>query len=102
MSFRLAKRAQHILASANTLKHSYPASLSLVPETRITTLKNGFRIATESNPNVLTATVGMWIDAGSRFENEKNNGVAHFLEHMAFKVFLLLKKGNQESHSNSA
>ena len=30
--------------------------------------------------------VGLWIDAGSRFENEKNNGVAHFLEHMAFKV----------------
>ena len=30
--------------------------------------------------------VGLWIDAGSRFENEKNNGVAHFLEHMIFKV----------------
>ena len=27
----------------------------------------------------------MWIDAGSRFETEENNGVAHFLEHMAFK-----------------
>lgn len=33
--------------------------------------------------------VGVWIDAGSRFENDKNNGVAHFLEHMAFKVMLL-------------
>ena len=32
-----------------------------------------------------TATVGVWIDAGSRYENGKNNGVAHFLEHMAFK-----------------
>ena len=30
--------------------------------------------------------VGLWIDAGSRYENERNNGVAHFLEHMAFKV----------------
>ena len=29
--------------------------------------------------------VGLWIDAGSRFETEENNGVAHFLEHMAFK-----------------
>ncbi|VDP06385.1 unnamed protein product [Soboliphyme baturini] len=29
--------------------------------------------------------VGLWIDAGSRYENDKNNGVAHFLEHMAFK-----------------
>lgn len=32
-----------------------------------------------------TAAVGVWIDAGSRYENEKNNGAAHFLEHMAFK-----------------
>jgi processing peptidase subunit beta len=32
-----------------------------------------------------TATVGIWLDAGSRYENEKNNGVAHFIEHMAFK-----------------
>jgi processing peptidase subunit beta len=29
--------------------------------------------------------VGVWIDTGSRYENEKNNGVAHFLEHMSFK-----------------
>lgn len=30
--------------------------------------------------------VGLWIDAGSRYEHERNNGTAHFLEHMAFKV----------------
>ena len=35
---------------------------------------------------ILFLQVGLWIDAGSRFENEKNNGVAHFLEHMIFKV----------------
>lgn len=33
-----------------------------------------------------TATVGMWIDTGSRYETEQNNGTAHFLEHMTFKV----------------
>lgn len=32
-----------------------------------------------------TAAVGVWIDAGSRYETAKNNGAAHFLEHMAFK-----------------
>jgi len=32
-----------------------------------------------------TATVGIWVDGGSRYENERNNGVAHFLEHMVFK-----------------
>jgi len=64
----------------------YPASLSSVPETQVTKLANGFTIASEANPNYHTATVGVWIDAGSRFENERNNGTAHFLEHMAFKV----------------
>ena len=32
-----------------------------------------------------TAAVGVWIDAGSRYETPENNGVAHFLEHVAFK-----------------
>lgn len=32
--------------------------------------------------------VGVWIDAGSRYETEKNNGVGYFLEHLAFKVSL--------------
>lgn len=32
-----------------------------------------------------TAAVGVWIDAGSRYETATNNGAAHFLEHMAFK-----------------
>ncbi|KAL3104386.1 hypothetical protein niasHT_030300 [Heterodera trifolii] len=44
----------------------------------------GFRVASE-NLDTPTATVGVWIDAGSRYEDASNNGVAHFLEHMAFK-----------------
>lgn len=50
----------------------------------MTQLDNGLRVATEDS-GAATATVGLWIDAGSRYENDKNNGVAHFLEHMAFK-----------------
>jgi len=42
------------------------------------------RVATEELP-LETATVGVWIDAGSASETEANNGAAHFLEHMAFK-----------------
>ncbi|XP_071686271.1 probable mitochondrial-processing peptidase subunit beta, mitochondrial [Rutidosis leptorrhynchoides] len=60
-------------------------SILTYPETRVTTLPNGLRVATESNLASQTATVGVWIDAGSRFETEENNGVAHFLEHMIFK-----------------
>lgn len=55
-----------------------------VPETRLTTINNGLRIASEDY-GLPTCTVGLWIDAGSRFESETNNGTAHFLEHMAFK-----------------
>lgn len=43
------------------------------------------RIASEDS-GAPTATVGLWIDAGSRCETDENNGVAHFMEHMAFKV----------------
>lgn len=55
------------------------------PPTEVTTLANGLRVATETVPFAQTATVGVWIDAGSRFETAKSNGTAHFLEHMAFK-----------------
>ena len=51
----------------------------------MTTLPNGLRIATEHQSLAKTATVGVWIDAGSRFESDKTNGAAHFLEHMFFK-----------------
>ena len=43
------------------------------------------RVATEELGGE-TATIGVWIDAGSRYEDDRNNGTAHFLEHMAFKV----------------
>ncbi|KAM9327416.1 mitochondrial-processing peptidase subunit beta [Pholidichthys leucotaenia] len=55
-----------------------------IPETKVTTLENGLRVASEDS-GLPTCTVGLWIDAGSRYENERNNGTAHFLEHMAFK-----------------
>jgi len=56
-----------------------------VPETRVTSTKNGLRVASEDD-GLSTCTVGVWIDAGSRFETAENNVTAHFLEHMAFKV----------------
>ncbi|GAA5913563.1 mitochondrial processing peptidase [Sporobolomyces salmoneus] len=55
------------------------------PLTQISTLPNGLTVATESSPSASTATVGVWIDAGSRAETDKTSGTAHFLEHMAFK-----------------
>jgi len=48
-------------------------------------LENGFRIVTEHMPGLQSASVGIWVDAGGRHERLEQNGIAHFLEHMAFK-----------------
>jgi predicted Zn-dependent peptidase len=48
-------------------------------------LKNGFRIVTEHMPGLASASVGVWVGAGARHEAADQNGIAHFLEHMAFK-----------------
>ena len=62
----------------------FPMSVSKAAATEVTELANGLRVASEGGHGE-TATVGVWIDAGSRYETAKNNGAAHFLEHMAFK-----------------
>jgi len=72
------------VASTGATNTAYPPYLLNTPPTEITTLSNGLRVASEYRPGE-TATVGIWIDAGSVWENASNNGVAHFLEHMAFK-----------------
>jgi mitochondrial-processing peptidase subunit beta len=59
---------------------------SLIRPTQTTTLGNGLSVATEYSPYLQTATVGIWIDAGSRAETDATSGTAHFLEHLAFKV----------------
>ncbi|KAJ2414334.1 Mitochondrial-processing peptidase subunit beta [Coemansia sp. RSA 2530] len=79
--------------SRNTLpKLARPAGIQVARfatakggRTQITTLPNGFTVASETNPSVKTATVGVWVNSGSRSETSKDNGSAHFLEHMAFK-----------------
>ncbi len=52
---------------------------------RLTTLPNGFRIVSEYMPGLASAAVGVWVMAGARHERAEENGIAHFLEHMAFK-----------------
>ncbi|MFC0524189.1 M16 family metallopeptidase [Pontibacillus salicampi] len=49
------------------------------------TCSNGLRIVLEEIPNVRSVTIGVWVLTGSRSENDINNGVSHFLEHMMFK-----------------
>lgn len=49
------------------------------------TLKNGLRVIFIDTKTFPTLTTLLLIGAGSRYENEKNNGIAHFLEHMFYK-----------------
>ncbi len=50
-----------------------------------TVLDNGIRVITEKLPLSRVASVGVWIDVGSRDEHDLNSGSAHFVEHMLFK-----------------
>ena len=50
-----------------------------------TELPNGLRIITEEISHVRSVALGVWITVGSRDENENNNGISHFIEHMLFK-----------------
>jgi len=59
-------------------------SVAAAAPTKVSVLPSGLRVASEDSGGE-TATVGVWIDAGSSFEGDADNGSAHFLEHMAFK-----------------
>lgn len=51
----------------------------------LTKLDNGLRVVTKSIDNFESVVLGYWVEAGAVCENETNNGISHFLEHMAFK-----------------
>lgn len=48
-------------------------------------LPNGVRIVTEEIPYIRSVAIGIWVGVGSRDEDEHNNGVSHFIEHLLFK-----------------
>mmetsp|Transcript_20899 Transcript_20899/g.31169 ORF Transcript_20899/g.31169 Transcript_20899/m.31169 type:complete len:484 (-) Transcript_20899:108-1559(-) len=95
--FQTAKRQQNAVFRRNfgaastsedvdsSILENIPSYVLKHPSTDISTLANDMRVASESVAGAETATVGVWIDAGSRYETASNNGAAHFLEHMAFK-----------------
>ena len=52
---------------------------------RLDTLPNGLTVVSEAMDGLQSATLGLWVMAGGRHERAEQNGIAHFLEHMAFK-----------------
>ncbi len=51
----------------------------------ITCLPNGLYVVTHNMAHLETVALGIWVKAGARDERPEENGIAHFLEHMAFK-----------------
>ena len=52
---------------------------------QVTSLPTGLAVVTETAPHVKTAAIGVFVEAGSRYERAGEHGLSHFIEHMAFK-----------------
>jgi predicted Zn-dependent peptidase len=52
---------------------------------RATRLPNGIRVLSEELADLASATVGIWVENGSRYEAGAQSGISHFLEHLFFK-----------------
>ncbi len=50
-----------------------------------TTLDNGLRLVTANMPHTRAVSVGFFIGAGSRYEDDARAGISHFIEHLCFK-----------------
>ncbi len=48
-------------------------------------LPNGLTIITEQMQHIRSASIGVWLQTGSRDEDPEWNGISHFIEHMVFK-----------------
>ncbi|KAI9320487.1 Metalloenzyme, LuxS/M16 peptidase-like protein [Dichotomocladium elegans] len=77
------RQTRTIVAKQLARSMATAASKQAAVATRTTVLPNGFTIATEENPSAGAATVGVWIDAGSRLESAQTHGVASLLERAA-------------------
>jgi len=51
----------------------------------LTELDSGLKVATRALPQAQSLSVGIWVNAGARDERDSETGIAHMLEHMAFK-----------------
>uniref|UniRef100_A0A0N5AUN2 Peptidase_M16 domain-containing protein n=1 Tax=Syphacia muris TaxID=451379 RepID=A0A0N5AUN2_9BILA len=73
----LFKACQQCLTASQVFQRS-----TLQP--KITVLDNGLKVVSENNGKPF-ATVGVWIDSGVSCENDANNGISNFLQHLFFK-----------------
>ncbi|KAL2753271.1 hypothetical protein ACRALDRAFT_1065399 [Sodiomyces alcalophilus JCM 7366] len=75
--------------AAKTTRRSHATTVDAIPKEpteldQITTLPNGLRVASEALPGSFSG-VGVYIDGGSRYEDESLRGVSHIMDRLAFK-----------------
>ena len=51
----------------------------------VTRLRNGLTVVTHPMPHLESVALGLWVGAGARSEEQREHGISHLLEHMAFK-----------------
>jgi processing peptidase subunit alpha len=78
-SARAASRLRNYATASRQPSEKEPTDLD-----QITTLSNGIRVATEALPGHFSG-IGVYVDAGSRYENEGLRGVSHIIDRLAFK-----------------
>ncbi|KAF3930714.1 hypothetical protein ABW19_dt0209055 [Dactylella cylindrospora] len=90
--FRNSLRAARRLPKIQTIRQPYrrtfaslkPSSVDSPEFEQVTTLSNGVRVATEAMPGHFSG-VGVYIEAGARYEDDSLRGVSHIVDRLAFK-----------------
>jgi predicted Zn-dependent peptidase len=77
--------AEQGVGSTHTLLTEHGDGGSVASTVRRTVLPGGLRIVTEAMPGARSATLGLWVNVGSRDESRSLGGATHFLEHLLFK-----------------
>lgn len=73
------------------VEYAKPLSVKNEQVTKVTTLSNGLRVASEPRFGQF-CTIGLTIDSGPRYEVTYPSGISHFLEKLAFHVSLIFHK----------
>jgi processing peptidase subunit beta len=70
---------------AAATSHAMREALAKIPPSAVTKLGNGVRVATEHNHHAKFATVGIWVDAGTRYDQRHSQGLSKVLQYAGFQ-----------------
>ncbi|KAJ2394988.1 Mitochondrial-processing peptidase subunit alpha [Coemansia sp. RSA 2603] len=84
--FKSTTAAETSVGAQIPLNHKQKATteISADGQTYVTTFANGLRVVSENSPGHFTA-LGVYVDAGSRYESPSTSGYAHLMDRMAFR-----------------